>query len=164
MDKSSVPGVAKTALTPPALALRLLCEAVSRRWFGADWKTGITDLAWRLATEPTGSVSVEGVAPADLAAGRQAFAWWADRGEVWLEETDAGLVELPIPHWIAARTPVEEPASALEDPNVQLAVATAATQCARCGAPIAVGDTYGLVQMPDGPSGWCCHDCVTGAA
>lgn len=161
---AAVPAPARTSLTPPALALRLLCESVCHRWFGAPWHQGITELAWSLATEPADSVVVAGVDPDTVAEARQAFAWWADRGEVWLQETDDGLVELPIPHWIAARTPVEEPVSALEDPNVQLAVATSDTRCARCGVEIGSGDTYGLVQVPDGPSGWCCQRCVTGAA
>ena len=163
MDVFSVPPPARTPLTPAAIAFRQLCEATSQRWYGVAWQPGITDLVWRLATEP-GAMPVEDVDPADVADARQAFAWWVDRGEVWLEETDEGLVELPMAHWIASRTPVIEPVSALEDPNVQLAVATNATRCARCGADIEQGDTYGLVQVPDGPSGWCCQTCVIGAA
>jgi len=163
MAPMSVPAPAHAPLSPPAVGLRLLCEAVCRRWFEAPWHPGITELAWALATEPAGTVVVGGVDEAALAEARHAFAWWADRGEVWLQETDDGLVELPIPHWIAGRTPVVEPVSTLEDPNVQLAVATARTRCARCGVVIEVGDTYGLVQVPDGPAGWCCQACVTGA-
>lgn len=161
---AEVPAPVRPPLSPAGSSLSLLCESVCRRWWSEPWRPGITDLAWRLATEPAGSVEVpdvvDDVAVADA---RVAFAWWADRGEVWLDETDDGLVEMPIPHWIASRTPVEEPVSALEDPNVQLAVATSATRCARCGAAIGSGDTYGLVHVPDGPSGWCCRDCVTGA-
>ena len=159
----TVPRPARGPLSPAALALRLVCEATSRALWGAAWRPGITELGWRLATEPVDSVTVDDGDESALADARAAFAWWADRGEVWLEETEHGLVELPIAHWIASRVPVEEPVSALEDPNVQLAVASAATRCARCGVEVKVGDTFGLVRIPDGPSGWCCEQCVTGA-
>ncbi len=81
---------------------------------------------------------------------------------MWLVEAEDGLRELPIPHWIAMQTPVEEPASALADRNVQLAVAMSPTRCARCGAEIEIGDPFGLVKLPGGPGGWCCQECVVG--
>ncbi|NNE74041.1 MAG: hypothetical protein HKN26_10280 [Acidimicrobiales bacterium] len=164
MDDFITPDSIRT-LSPPALALRQLLEGISQRLFGAPWHPGITTLGWRLAVEPVGSVTVTTAAgPEAVAEARQALTWWAESGEVWLVETPDGLHELPIPHWIASLTPIEEPTSALADPDVQLSVAMNDTRCARCGAEINVGDTYGLVEVPGGARGWCCQDCVVGAA
>ena len=56
-----VPGSARTPLTPPALALRALCEATCQRLWAVTWRAGITELAWLLATEPVGTVAVDGL-------------------------------------------------------------------------------------------------------
>ncbi len=133
--------------------------------WGTPWHPGVTELGWRLATEPVGAVDLgPGIdtAMGSVAEARTALAWWVEHGEMWLTESPDGLSELPIPHWIASRTPVEEPASALADPNVQLAVSTRETRCARCGTDISIGQTFGLVRVPNGPAGWCCEPCVIG--
>ena len=73
----TVPRPARGPLSPAALALRLVCEATSRALWGAAWRPGITELGWRLATEPVDSVTVDDGDESALADAR------AGDGEAW---------------------------------------------------------------------------------
>ena len=137
-------------LSPGATALWQLLRAACRSLTGLDWEEGFEHVAWAAVTSRTGID--DGLSTS--------LRWTAENAGCWLRVTDGVPSEVALRYWPEAPRADEAPAPTDADPAVQLQTALTATGCARCGARIQPGDTYGVVRVGGQPLGHCCARCL----